>query len=112
MVASERPVRRFDVWLVELEPTRGSEIRKTRPCLVISPDVMNRQIRTVILAPMTTGGKTWPTRIPCSFQGKSGHIVLDQIRTVDKERLIKRLGKITTPTGMKVLDKLHEMFAP
>ncbi|MCB0713004.1 MAG: type II toxin-antitoxin system PemK/MazF family toxin [Ignavibacteriae bacterium] len=104
-------VRRFDVWLVDLEPTRGSEIRKTRPCVVISPDAMNRQIRTVILAPMTSSGKAWPSRISCSFQGKSGYIVLDQVRTVDKEWLQKRLGRITSVTGIKVLTRLQEMFA-
>jgi len=75
---------RFDVILISLDPTRGSEIRKTRPCLVISPDEMNDHIRTVIVAPMTTKGKPYPTRVPCTFQGKRGQIVLDQIRTVDK----------------------------
>lgn len=79
-------VHRFDVFLVNLDPTRGSEIQKTRPCLVISPDEMNRFIRTVILAPMTTNGRAYPTRVGCSFDGKVGQIVLDQIRTVDKVR--------------------------
>ena len=102
---------RFDVILISLDPTRGSEIRKTRPCLVISPDEMNDHIRTVIVAPMTTKGKPYPTRVPCTFQGKRGQVVLDQIRTVDKSRLVKRLGTITKATQTKVLDVLQEMFA-
>jgi len=102
---------RFDVILISLDPTRGSEIRKTRPCLVISPDEMNDHIRTVIVAPMTTKGKPYPTRVPCTFQGKRGQIVLDQIRTVDKSRLVKRLGTISKATRTKVLDALQEIFA-
>ncbi|HOG94565.1 MAG TPA: type II toxin-antitoxin system PemK/MazF family toxin, partial [Opitutaceae bacterium] len=84
-------VQRFDVWLVTLDPTVGSEIRKTRPALVVSPDEMNAHISTVIIAPMTTKGRNYPTRVPCTFQGKTGEIVLDQLRTVDKTRLVKRL---------------------
>ena len=103
--------QRFDVWLVTLDPTIGSEIRKTRPALVVSPDEMNAHIATVIIAPMTTKGRDYPTRVPCSFQGKSGQIVLDQLRTVDKARLAKRLGKIEIATGDAVLDVLAEMFA-
>jgi mRNA interferase MazF len=103
--------QRFDVWLVTLDPTIGSEIRKTRPALVVSPDEMNAHIATVIIAPMTTKGRDYPTRVPCSFQGKSGQIVLDQLRTVDKTRLAKRLGKIEIATGDAVLDVLAEMFA-
>ena len=80
-------VRRFDVWLVNLDPTIGSEIRKTRPALVVSPDEMNAHIATVIIAPMTTKGRDYPTRVPCTFQGKSGQVVLDQLRTVDRQRL-------------------------
>jgi len=102
---------RFDVILISLDPTRGSEIRKTRPCLVISPDEMNDHIRTVIVAPMTTKGKPYPTRVPCTFQGKRGQIVLDQIRTVDKSRLVKRFGTISKATRTKVLDALQEIFA-
>jgi mRNA interferase MazF len=95
-----------------LDPTEGSEIRKPRPCLVISPDEMNRFIRTVIVAPMTTQGRPYPTRVPVEFQGKQGHVVLDQIRTVDQTRLVKRLGKISGSTAQKVLKLLAEMFAP
>lgn len=103
--------QRFDVWLVTLDPTVGSEIRKTRPALIISPDEMNAHIATVIIAPMTTKGRAYPTRVACSFQGKSGQIVLDQLRTVDKTRLVKRLGKIETANGEAVLDVLAELFA-
>ena len=104
-------VTRFDVFLISLDPTRGSEIRKTRPCLVISPDEMNRNIRTVIVAPMTTKRKDYPTRVTCTFKGKSGQIVLDQIRTVDKTRLIRRLGRISPVTQRNVLALLQELFA-
>ena len=107
MVAS-----RFDVFLVRLDPTQGREIRKTRPCLVISPDEMNHHIDTVIVAPMTTKGRPYPTRVQVRFKGKSGQIVLDQIRTVDKNRLVKRLGKIDEPTRGHVLALLAELFAP
>ena len=103
--------RRFDVFLISLDPTLGSEIRKTRPCLVISPDDMNEHIRTVIVAPMTTKGRPYPTRVPCTFQGRRGQVVLDQIRTVDTTRLVKRLGTIPRATQDKVLDTLQEMFA-
>ena len=105
-------VKRFDVYLVNLDPTIGSEIKKTRPCLVISPDEMNRYINTVIVAPMTTKGRNYPTRVACKFQSKQGQIVLDQIRTVDKARLVKKVGKIDTQTQTKVLTVLGEMFAP
>ena len=103
---------RFDVCLVNLDPTIGHKIKKTRPCLIISPDEMNRFIRTVIIAPMTTAGREYPTRIGTSFQGKKGQIVLDQIRTVDKRRLVKVLGKIDAPTAGLVLETLAEIFAP
>ena len=102
---------RFDVFLISLDPTLGSEIRKTRPCLVVSPDEMNQHIRTVIVAPMTTKGRPYPTRVPCTFQGKRGHVVLDQIRTVDKARLVRRLGTVSGNVQHKVLDALQEMFA-
>ena len=105
-------VRRFDVYLIRLNPTEGREIRKTRPCLVISPDEMNRHIETVIVAPMTTRGRSYPTRVSLRFQRKPGQIVLDQIRTVDKIRLVKRLGTIDQPTAEKVLLLLAELFAP
>ena len=105
-------VKRFDVFLISLAPTRGHEIRKTRPCLVISPDEMNDNISTVIIAPMTSKGKKYPTRVSCAFQGVNGQIVLDQIRAIDKIRLIKKLGKLSTQTQQKVLNGLVEMFAP
>lgn len=104
-------VKRFDVFLVNLEPTIGSEIQKTRPCLIISPDEMNRNIRTVIIAPMTTKGRNYPTRVICRFQGKDGQIVLDQIRTIDKSRLVQKLGQLKRETSSKVLDTLAEMFS-
>jgi mRNA interferase MazF len=102
---------RFDVFLISLDPTRGSEIRKTRTCLIISPDEMNDHIRTVIVAPMTTKGRPYPSRVSCAFQGKRGQVVLDQIRTVDKTRLVRRLGTISPSVQRKVLDALQEMFA-
>lgn len=105
-------VRRFDVYLVNLDPTIGSEIRKTRPCLVISPDEMNRFVRTIIVAPMTTQGHAYPTRVVCEFEGKQGQVVLDQIRTIDKVRLVKRMGRLTPATQKDVLAGLAELFAP
>jgi len=105
-------VARFDVYLENLDPTVGSEIRKPRPCLVISPDEMNRFIATVIVAPMTTRGRDYPTRIGCTFKGKPGQVVLDQIRTIDKVRLIKKLGRIDKQTQAEVLSVLAELFAP
>jgi len=106
------PIRRFEVHLISLDPTKGSEIRKTRPCLIISPNEMNKHIRTVIIAPMTSTIKKYPTRITTTFQGKKGQVVLDQIRTVDKSRLIKNLGSISSAAEEKVLNLLQEMFAP
>lgn len=105
-------VKRFDVYLINLDPTIGSEIQKTRPCLIISPDEMNRFIKTVIVAPMTTKGTAYPTRVACKFQGKQGQIVLDRIRTVDKTRLVRRLGKVDRQAQVEVLGILSEMFAP
>lgn len=104
--------KRFEIYLINLDPTIGSEIQKTRPCLIISPDEMNRFINTVIVAPLTTKGRSYPTRVACKFKGKEGQIVLDQIRTVDKARLIKKLGKIDSQTQAEVLAVLNEMFAP
>lgn len=104
-------VSRGDVYLVSLDPTLGSEIRKTRPCLVISPNEMNRHIRTVIVAPMTTKGRPYPSRIPCRLKGREGQVVLDQLRTVDKVRLVQRLGRISPRTSKAVLALLQEMFA-
>lgn len=104
-------VSRFDVFLVNLDPTVGSEIRKTRPRLIVSPDQMNRHIATVIVAPMTTRGRPYPTRVACTFEGRDGRVVLDQLRTVDKTRLVRRLGRIDTATQENVLASLAEMFA-
>jgi len=104
-------VNRFDVYLINLDPVVGSEIHKTRPCLIISPDEMNRHIRTVIAAPMTTAGKDYPTRISCKFKKKKGQIVLDQIRTIDKTRLIKKLGSINPETQLEVISVLQRLFA-
>ena len=103
--------RRFSIHLVALDPTVGSEIRKTRPCLVVSPDEMNRHIRTVIVAPMTTATQTYPTRVPCRFAGKAGQVALDQLRTVDKSRLVKNLGPIDPATARRVTAVLLQMFA-
>lgn len=105
-------VRRGDVYLVELSPTRGSEIRKTRPCAIVSPDELNAHMGTFIIAPLTTGTRSYPFRIACRFDGKDGHLVLDQLRTVDRERLVKRLGVLAPPTLTKALGVLREMFAP
>jgi mRNA interferase MazF len=104
-------IKRFEVYLANLDPTVGSEIQKSRPCLVISPDEMNVHIATVIIAPMTTRGRDYPTRVQCQFQGKDGQVVLDQIRTVDKSRLVKRLGVIDQEIQKQVLGMLTEMFA-
>lgn len=105
-------VKRFDVFLITLDPTQGSEIRKTRPCLIISPDEMNRHIQTVMIAPMTAKGRPYPSRVTCRFQGKTGQVVLDQIRTVDKSRLVKHLGRISHHTQEEVLRVLSDLFAP
>ena len=104
-------VARFEVHLARLDPVEGHEMQKTRPCVVISPDEMNRHIRTVIIAPMTTKGRPYPTRIPLRFQGKNGQVVLDQLRAVDKTRLVRRLGKISDRTAGDVLNCLSNMFA-
>jgi mRNA interferase MazF len=103
--------RRFEVWLISLDPTRGSEIRKTRPCVVVSPDELNRNIETVIVAPMTTATRAYPTRVRLRFEGRDGEIVLDQIRTVDRTRLLRRLGALPRGTARRVCDVLGEMFA-
>jgi len=104
-------MRRFEVYLVVLDPALGSEIKKTRPCLIVSPDESNRHLSTVIVAPMTTRGRNYPTRVDCRFQGKEGQIVLDQLRTVDRVRLVKRLGRIGPAARKAVLATLAEMFA-
>ena len=101
---------RGEVFLVELDPTRGSEIRKMRPCVVVSPDELNHHLRTCIVAPMSTGGHPYPFRIPCRFAGKSGHVILDQLGTVDHERFRKRLGVLSPVTMQRALTVLGEMF--
>jgi mRNA interferase MazF len=105
-------VNRFEVYRVNLDPTVGSEIRKSRPCVVVSPDEMNHNIRTVIVAPMTTKGQPYPTRVALQFKGNRAQVVLDQIRTVDGARLVRKLGVLDDPTSSKVLAVLGEMFAP
>jgi mRNA interferase MazF len=103
--------RRGAVYLVDLEPTRGSEIQKTRPCLVVSPDELNEHLRTVIVAPMTTGGRPYPWRVACRFQEQEGRVALDQLRTVDRERLTRYLGKLPDETVTSVLGTLTDLFA-
>jgi len=103
-------VHRGDVFLVSLDPARGDEIQKTRPCVVVSPDELNAYLRTFIVAPLTTGGHSYPFRVPCKFEGRSGHIVIDQIRTVDRERLVRRLGKLSPSTLGRIFAILQEMF--
>lgn len=105
-------IARFDVYLVRLDPTEGTEIQKTRPCVVISPDEMHRFTQTVIVAPLTTGGQPYPTRVPVRFQRRDGQIVLDQVRTVDRRILVRRLGRISEPTARHVCDVLVRLFAP
>src|SRR5258706_6035170 len=103
-VAVARAARaRGEVHLVRLDPTLGSEIKKTRPCLVVSPDELNQHLRTVIVAPMTTSGQAYPWRVPCRFQDRSGFVALDQLRTIDSERLVKRLGRLSPSTTTEVL---------
>jgi mRNA interferase MazF len=105
-------IERFAIYLVKLDPTTGAETAKTRPSVIVSPDELNRSLATVIIAPMTTVSRGWPTRVPVLFQGKEGEIALDQIRAVDKARLVKRLGRLEGRTAMVVLDSLGELFAP
>jgi mRNA interferase MazF len=105
-------VARGDVFVVDLTPTRGREIRKARPCVVVSPDELNAHLRTFIVAPLTTGSHEYPFRIPSRFRGKQGHVVLDQIRTIDRERLVEKLGRVSPATLTKCLKVLQEMFAP
>jgi mRNA interferase MazF len=102
---------RGDVHLVRLDPTLGSEIQKTRPCLIISPDELNEHLRTVIVVPMTTAGRAYPWRVPCRFQRRSGFVALDQMRTVDAERLVRRLGRLDPQSITTVLQRVQEMFA-
>lgn len=111
MAVTRPPVARGQVYLVRLDPTLGSEINKTRPCVVVSPNELNEHLRTVIVAPMTTGGHAYPWRPRCRFQGRAGFVALDQLRTVDAERLSKSLGQLDSQTILVVLRQLHEMFA-
>lgn len=105
-------IRRGDVILVAMGTTKGSEIRRTRPCVVVSPDEINAFLPTLIVAPMTTGSHQYPYRVPCRFAGKSGHVVLDQLRAVDQHRMIRRLGHLPAATVLRVLTGLQAMFAP
>ena len=111
MALTRAALARGDVHLVGLDPTLGSEIKKTRPCLIVSPDELNQHLRTVIVAPMTTGGQAYPWRVACRFQNRSGFVALDQLRTVDSERLVKRLGRLSAGATTEVLETLQEMFA-
>jgi mRNA interferase MazF len=111
-VVTFEAVRRSEVFLVNLNPTRCSEIQKTRPCVVVSPDELNEHLRTVIVAPLTTRGQAYPFRVPCRFRGRLDRVVLDQIRTVDRERLVHRLGQLSPGTLGGALAVLQEMFAP
>lgn len=106
-----RAPARGDVYLVSLDPSRGREIRKARPCVILSPDELNLHLDTFTVAPMTTGGHPYPFRLACRFDGKDGFVVLDQLRTVDRQRLVKHLGSITSVTLSKALAGLREMFA-
>jgi mRNA interferase MazF len=110
MAVTARLLLRGDVCLIQLDPTRGSEIRKTRPCLVVSPDELNQHLRTLVVVPMTTGGHAYPWRVACRFQNRSGFLAIDQIRTIDAERVTKRLGRIQPVTMQTVLRILQEMF--
>lgn len=104
-------VNRFEVVLVKLEPPKGSEIKKTRPCLIVSPNEINHHLRTLIVAPVTSQGREYPTRIVCTFQCKTGQIVLDQMRTIDRDRIVKRLGIVDAKTKRMVVARLAELFA-
>jgi mRNA interferase MazF len=108
----EHVAARGEVYLIQLDPTRGSEIRKTRPCLIVSPDELNDHLRTVIVAPMTTGGQAYPWRVQCRFQGRTGFVAMDQLRTVDVERLVRRLGRLAPNSVIAALTVVEEMFTP
>jgi mRNA interferase MazF len=111
MAVKRQTFLRGDVCLIQLDPTLGSEIRKTRPCVVVSPDELNQHLRTLIVAPMTTGGYAYPWRVACRFQNRSGFVATDQIRTIDSERITKRLGRLSANSLSSVLNILREMFA-
>lgn len=112
MVGGAPSLATGDVWLAQLDPTVGSEIQKTRPCVVISPPELHQHLRTVIVAPMTTGSRPAAFRVPITFKGKTGLILLDQIRTIDKVRLVRREGAVTATTLKRSLGVLQAMFAP
>ena len=111
MAVADSLFARGAVHLVALDPTKGGEIRKTRPCLIVSPNELNQHLRTVVVAPMTTGGHAYPWRVPCRFQRRTGQVAVDQLRTVDNERLVRRLGRLDSETVTQVLRVLQEMFA-
>jgi len=111
LVSTSGIVRRGDVFLVPLNPTQGREIHKTRPCVVVSPDELNGALSTFIVAPLTTGSHSYPFRVPCRFAGRDGHIVLDQVRTVDRARLVRRLGRLSPAALTAALAILRDMFA-
>ena len=111
MVATHAAIRRGDVFVVALDPTMGREIKKTRPCVVLSPDELNRHLETVVVAPMTTGGHPYPYRIACRFQKREGYVVLDQLRAVDTHRLVRRLGRLSPQATSRSLNVLQEMFS-
>lgn len=110
-MVSPGPVSRGDIFLVDLDPTRGQEIRKTRPCLVVSPDELNWHVNTLILAPLASGSHAYPFRVPCTFQGKHGYVVLDQIQTVDRDRLVRRLGALSPNVLGECLVVFQDMYA-
>ena len=111
MAVVGRPPRRDEVWLVSLDPTQGAEIQKTRPCLIVSPDEMNQHLRTVIIAPLTTVVRPYPTRVAVSFKGKTGQVALDQLRAVDRQRLVSKLGTVAASTAQGASAILVEMFS-
>jgi mRNA interferase MazF len=112
VAVTEMPIARGYIYLVRLDPTLGSEIKKTRPCVIVSPDELNEHLRTIIVAPMTTGGHAYPWRPRCRFRGRAGFVALDQLRTVDAARLLKSVGQLDPQTVLAVLVRLQEMFAP
>jgi mRNA interferase MazF len=111
-VVRARTPHRGEVYLIGLDPTRGREMKKTRPCVVVSPDELNAHLQTVVVAPLTSVGRPYPFRVACRFENKAGLVVLDQIRTVDRERLLRRLGTLPAPALHRVLQLLVEMFEP
>jgi len=111
-VVAAEGIRRGDIYVLDPGPTRGGEIRQRRPCLVVSPNELNRHLRAFIVAPLTSSGRAYPFRIPCRFGRRNGHVVLDQIRTVDRDRLVRRLGRLSPATTARALAALQEMFSP